>query len=34
MLPDGQSYHGEWKNNEMQGYGKLYFPGNKIRYEG
>lgn len=34
MLPDGQSYQGEWKNNEMHGYGKLHFPGNKIRYEG
>ena len=34
MLPDGQSYAGEWKNNLMNGYGKLYWPNKKIRYEG
>lgn len=25
ILADGQSYLGDWKDNEMEGYGKLYW---------
>ena len=31
---DGGYYEGQWKNNKMDGYGKLYYEGGKIAYEG
>lgn len=31
---DGGYYEGSWKNNKMDGYGKLYYEGGKLAYEG
>lgn len=31
---DGGYYEGEWKNNKMTGFGKLYYQSNLIAYEG
>lgn len=31
---EGSFYDGEWKNNNMHGYGKLYYSNNKLAYEG
>lgn len=31
---EGSFYDGEWKNNNMHGYGKLYYSNGKLAYEG
>ena len=31
---DGGYYEGQWKNNKMDGFGKLYYEGGKLAYEG
>ncbi len=31
---DGGRYEGEWKENKMNGYGKLFYQSDKIAYEG
>ena len=31
---DGGYYEGQWRNNKMDGFGKLYYEGGKIAYEG
>lgn len=31
---DGGFYKGEWKNNQMNGYGKLFYDGGGVAYEG
>lgn len=31
---EGSYYDGEWKNNNMHGYGKLYYSNKKLAYEG
>ena len=31
---DGGIYDGDWKNGNMDGYGLLYYPNEKLAYEG
>lgn len=31
---DGGYYVGNWKDNKMNGYGKLYYESDKLAYEG
>lgn len=31
---DGGHYEGEWKDDKMHGFGKLYYENGKIAYEG
>lgn len=31
---DGGYYEGEWKDNKMHGWGKLFYENGKIAYEG
>jgi antitoxin component YwqK of YwqJK toxin-antitoxin module len=31
---DGGYYDGQWKNDQMNGYGKLYYDGGALAYEG
>jgi hypothetical protein len=31
---DGGYYEGQWHDDCMEGYGKLYYPNNTIAYEG
>ena len=31
---DGGYYEGQWKNNKMDGWGKLFYEGGKLAYEG
>lgn len=31
---DGGYYEGHWRNNKMDGFGKLYYEGGKLAYEG
>lgn len=31
---DGGMYDGEWSQNKMNGYGKLYYQSGKLAYEG
>ena len=31
---DGGVYDGEWEKGIMQGFGRLYYPNNKLAYEG
>jgi antitoxin component YwqK of YwqJK toxin-antitoxin module len=31
---DGGMYDGEWRDNKMSGYGKLFYKSGKIAYEG
>lgn len=31
---EGCVYDGEWKDNKMNGFGKLFYPNGKMAYEG
>lgn len=31
---EGSIYEGEWKNNQMHGFGTLYYSNGKVAYEG
>ncbi len=34
VYSDGGVYDGEWKYGSMDGYGKLYYPNEKLAYDG
>lgn len=34
FYPDGGYYEGEWKNNQIFGFGRLFYPSNKLAYAG
>jgi len=31
---EGSFYEGEWKKDQMHGFGKLYYPSGQLAYEG